>query len=53
MSDVFSLFDEEVNASKFDKVDGEKGSTLSGRSHPSINGGGSEDCRSRAISERP
>ena len=29
MSDVFSLFDEEVNASKFDKVDGEKGSTLS------------------------
>ena len=29
MSDVFSLFDEEVDASKFDKVDGEKGSTLS------------------------
>jgi hypothetical protein len=29
MSDVFSLFDEEVNASKFDKVDGERGSTLS------------------------
>lgn len=29
MSDVFSLFDEEVDANKFDKVDGEKGSTLS------------------------
>ena len=29
MSDVFSLFDEEVNASKFDKVDGERGSALS------------------------
>jgi len=30
MSDVFSLFDEEVDADKFDKVDEEKGSTLSG-----------------------
>jgi|TARA_R100001463_G_scaffold82440_4_gene137020 hypothetical protein len=29
MSDVFSLFDEEVDASKFDKVSDEKGSTLS------------------------
>ena len=28
MSDVFSLFDEEVNAAKFDKVDGERGSAL-------------------------
>ena len=29
MSDVFSLFDEEVDASKFDKVNDEKGKTLS------------------------
>ena len=29
MSDVFSLFDEEVDASKFDKVSDEKGGTLS------------------------
>ena len=29
MSDVFSLFDEEVDASKFDKVSDEKGSNLS------------------------
>ena len=29
MSDVFSLFDEEVDASKFDKVNEDKGKTLS------------------------
>jgi len=29
MSDIFSLMDEEVDAGKFDKVSGEKGSTLS------------------------
>ena len=29
MSDIFSLIDEEVDAQKFDKVDGEKGSALS------------------------
>ena len=51
MSDVFSLFDEEVNASKFDKVDGEKGSTLSNLIRQSMKVD-RRDCRSRAISER-